>query len=134
MEQQIQGRDRQSPEQQTRETVRTPQPERERLSGAGILARALQAGAPLLEMPPQRLEELAALIGNQEMEALLEQRALPLEQVSFTLPPEVQTEPFSVPEGETVPTAEPPALTAGPAGGRAFDPAGLSFGGGGAYG
>ena len=134
MEQQIQGRDRQSPEQQTRETVRTPQPERERLSGAGILARALQAGAPLLEMPPQRLEELAALIGNQEMEELLEQRALPLEQTQFTLPGKAETTPFLVPENNPVLTAEPTVLTVGESGGRAFDPAGLSFGGGGAYG
>ena len=86
----------------------------------------MQEGASLLEMPPRRLEELAGLVGNQGMTALLEQQALPLEQAPFTLPPEVRTEPFSVPEGEAVLTAEPPVLTAGPAGGRAFDPAGLA--------
>lgn len=134
MEQQIQGRDRQSREQQARGTVREQKPERERLSGPGLLARAVQEGASLLEMPPARLEELAALVGNQGMAALLERQALPVEEASFTVPEAAETEPFSLPETEPVLTAQPPVLTEGESGGRAFDPAGLAFGGGGAYG
>ena len=85
-------------------------------------------------MPPRRLEELAALVGNQEMMALLERQACPLQETRFTLPPAEQTEPFPVPESEAVRTAEPPALTEGESGGRAFDPAALTYEGGGAYG
>lgn len=91
-------------------------------------------GASLLDMPPQRLEELAALVGNQSMAALLEQQALPLEEISFLLPEPVETIPYPVPDTEPVPTAQPPALTAGETAGRAFDPAGLVYEGGTAHG
>lgn len=86
------------------------------------------AGVSLLDMPPQHLEELAAVVGNQGMAALLEQQALPLEEVSFSLPSQsVDTIPFSVPETEPVPIVELPALTAEETGGRAFDSAGLVY-------
>ena len=102
-------------------------PERERLAGPGLTAQALLAGASLLEMPPTRLEELAALVGNQGMVSLLEQQALPLEETWFPLPAPVQTVPFSVPESSPLLTAEPFSLTAEEHGGRAFDPAGLAY-------
>ena len=133
MEQQIQERDRQRPEEQTRRTPEARQPERERLVGPGQVARAALEEVSLLEMPPARLEELAALMGNQGMVALLEQQSLPLEETWFTLPEAAQTEPFPVPACDPALAPELPALTAGE-GGRAFDPAGLSYGGGGAYG
>lgn len=98
------------------------------------MARAALEGASLLEMPPARLEELAALLGNQGMAALLEQQSLPLEETRFALPEAAQTEPFPVPECDPALAPEPPVLTVGESGGRAFDPAGLSYGGGGAYG
>lgn len=73
-------------------------------------------------------------MGNQGMGALLERQGLPVEETRFTLPPAVETEPFPVPESGPVRTAEPPALTDGGVGGRAFDPAALAQEGGGAYG
>lgn len=108
-----------------RETERQT-PERERLSGPGQVAQAVLEGASLLDMPPQRLEELAALMGNQGMASLLEQQSLPLAQVSFSLPPQAETTPYPVPETGPVPTVQPPALR-GEAAGRAFDPAGLVY-------
>ena len=102
------------------------QPERERISSAGQAARAVLAGAPLWELPPNRLEELAGWLGNQGMNALLEAGAPAPERARF-LPPdgEVETTPFPVPEmpAETV---EPPVKLAVETAGRAFDPAGLA--------
>ena len=66
-------------------------------------------------------------MGNQGMEALLEQQSLPLEETSFTLSQPGETDPFPVPETGPVPTAQPPALTGGDTWGRAFDPAGLVY-------
>ena len=60
MEQQSQARERQREQPQDRraeENRRTP--ERERLSDAGLAARAVLAGESLLDLPPSRLEELA---------------------------------------------------------------------------
>ena len=111
------------PEEQTRRT-----PERERLlSDAGRILRAASEGASLLEMPPVRLEKLAALVGNQGMAALLEGQSLPAEELPFSLPPPLETAPFPVPDTGPVPIAEPPALTGGAPAGRAFDPAGLIY-------
>ena len=132
MEQQIQGRDRQRPEEPALREQTAPQLERARLSGPGLLAKALQEGAPLLEMPPERLAELAAVLGNQYMEALLEGQALPVEEAAFNLPGQADTEPFPVPQAEPPLMARSVDLTGG-AGGRAFDPAGLLYGGGGAF-
>ena len=72
MEQRSQEKTRQT--EQTRETERQTSriPERERLSGAGYVIRAVAEGASLLDMPPARLEELAGWLGNQNMAALLE--------------------------------------------------------------
>lgn len=85
-------------------------------------------GVSLLDMPPQRLEELAALVGNQSMASLLEQQALPWEAVTFSLPAQpVESAPYPVPETVPVPTVHPPALTAGETAGRAFDPAELVY-------
>ena len=110
------------------------QPERERISSAGQAARAVLAGAPLWELPPNRLEELAGWLGNQGMNALLEAGAPAPERARF-LPPdgEVETVPFPVPEmpAETV---EPPVELAVETAGRAFDPAGLTAEGGGPHG
>ena len=127
VEQQTQERDRQSPEEQTRAGERDRQPERARLNGPELLARAALAGVSLLEMPPLRLEELAALLGNQGMEALLEQQMIPLEEARFTLPEAVETAPFPVPDGDPALAGPPSGLTAGEQGGRAFDPGGLSY-------
>ncbi|WP_417043672.1 hypothetical protein [Dysosmobacter sp.] len=127
MEQQPQGRDRQRAEKPTQRETEHQTPERERLAEPGLTAQALLEGVSLLELPPQRLEELAALVGNQGMASLLEQQAIPLEEVPFSLPAPVDTVPFSVPESPSVRAAEPPGLTAESHGGRAFDPAGLAY-------
>ena len=133
MEQQIQGREQRRQEEPTQRDAKAPQPERERVAGPGQLALAALEGVPLWEMPPSRLEELASLVGNQGMAALLERQSLPVEETRLTLPEDGETTPFPVPGGSEVLTARPPGLTEGETGGRAFDPAGLMYGGGGAY-
>ena len=94
----------------------------------GLEARPL----PLEALDRARLEELAAVLGNQYMEALLEGQALPVEETWFTLPEQVDTEPFPVPQTGPLLMGEAPGLTGGDSG-RAFDPAGLLYGGGGAF-
>ena len=126
-QQQTQNRERQKTERPSRKETERRTPERERLSGPGLTAQAVLEGAPLWELPPQRLEELAALVGNQGMAALLEGQSLPAEELPFSLPPPLETAPFPVPDTGPVPTAEPPALTGGAPAGRAFDPAGLIY-------
>lgn len=126
VEQQIREREQHSQEQQNREERESLQPERERLSGPSQVARAVLEGVPLLEMPPLRLEELAALVGNGEMAALLERQMLPLEETRFSLPKAVETEPFPVPDAVALLTQPPTGLPEGEPGGRAFDPARLS--------
>ena len=91
------------------------------------MAQALMAGLSLLELPPLRLEELAALMGNQGMADLLEQQSIPLEETRFTLPEPVETTPWPVPETELMLSDPPLDLTAGEQGGRAFDPVGLVY-------
>lgn len=127
MEQQTQGRERQKAEQPAHRETEHRTPERERLSGPGLTAQAILEGASLWEMPPQHLEELASLVGNQSMASLLEQQALPLTQFSFSLPQQAETNPYPVPETGPVPTVQPPALTGDEGAGRAFDPAGLVY-------
>lgn len=127
MEQQTQGRERQRPEEAARRETQIRTPERERIEGPGLLAQALLEGVPLLEMPPTRLEELAALIGNQGMAALLKQQAPPLEESPFELPPEADTAPFPVPEMPLFFTVQAPEGLSQGEGGRAFDPAGLVY-------
>ena len=92
------------------------------------------AGAPLWELPPNRLEELAGWLGNQGMNALLEAGAPAPERARF-LPPdgEVETVPFPVPEMPAE-TGEPPVELTVETAGRAFDPAGLTAEGGGPHG
>lgn len=127
-EQQTQGRDRQTAEKPAQRETERRTPERERLSGPGLTAQAVLAGVSLLDMPPQRLEELAALVGNQGMADLLEQQALPWEPVSVSLPAQpLETTPYPVPETGPVPVVQSPVLTAGETAGRAFDPAGLVY-------
>ena len=111
------------------------QPERERISGAGQAARAVLAGATLWELPPARLEELAGWLGNQGMNALLEDEAPASAQAGF-LPPdgEVETVPFPVPEWPAETVKPPVELAVETAAGRAFDPAGLTAEGGGPHG
>lgn len=127
MEQQTQGRERQKAEQPAHRETEHRTPERERLSGPGLTAQAILEGASLWELPPQRLEELVSLVGNQGMASLLEQQALPLTQVSFSLPQQAETTPYPVPETGPMPTVQPPALTGNEGAGRAFDPAGLVY-------
>ena len=127
MEQQTLGRETQGRQERTRENPEVWTPERERLSGPAQLAKGVLEGLPLLEMPPARLKDLAALVGNQEMAALLERQSLPLEQTRFTLPRGGETVPCPVPESGQVLTVPPPALPAEEVTGRAFDPAGLVY-------
>ena len=128
MEQQTQGKERQQrPAEQDRTQTAVRQPERERLSSPGQLALAALEGVSLFEMPPARLETLAALLGNQGMQSLLEQQALPLEEARFTVPGALQTTPFPVPGDASPAVTAPPSLPAGNSGGRAFDPAGLVY-------
>ena len=91
-----------------------------------LAARAVLAGVPLWELPPDSLEELAGRLGNQEMAALLERRGPAAEETAFRLPPEeLETAPFPVPE-EPAQLVQPPAgLTAGEGRTAAFDPVGL---------
>ena len=86
-------------EQQTRaRTAR--QPEQTRLSDAGLTARLALEGVSLLDLPPQRLEELAGFIGNSGMLALLELQTPPVEEAEFHMPgQEPGTAPFQVPDG-----------------------------------
>ena len=126
VEQQIREREQQSQEPQNREERESLQPEQERLSGSGQVARAVLEGVSLLEMPPLRLEELAALVGNGEMVALLERQMLPLAETRFSLPKALETAPFPVPDVAALLTQPPTGLSEGEQGGRAFDPAGLS--------
>lgn len=121
------GRESQSREERSRELPEARIPERARLSGPGQLARGVLEGLSLLEMPPDRLTELAALVGNQEMADLLEGQSLPLEQTRFTLPQDVACTPYLVPEPSQVPTVSPPALPAEEVTGRGSDPAGLVY-------
>ena len=127
MEQQSQARERQREQPQDRraeENRRTP--ERERLSDAGLAARAVLAGESLLDLPPSRLEELAGWVGNQGMAELLELQAGPVEETSFRMPEgELETEPFPVPESPVPLLDAPQGLTAQESPGPAFDPANL---------
>ena len=127
MEQQSQARAR--PEEtrelrESRETGRRSQGH-ERVAQTGHTAQALLQGAPMLDLPPARLEELAGWLGNSGMAALLAAQGPPLEEAELRFPTgEADTEPFPVPE--TAPAlTEPPMALAGPVSGRAFDPAGL---------
>lgn len=131
MEQQSQAKVRQETERrdQTEQTRQTP--ERARLSSAGYTLRGVLAGESLFDLPPSRLEELAMWLGNQNMAALLEGQAQPVALTPFVLPnTEPDTAPISVPEEPLSLAAPPQGLTAGETAGWAFDPAGLSDGGG----
>ena len=128
MEQRSQEETRQT--EQTRETERQTSriPERERLSGAGYVIRAVAEGASLLDMPPARLEELAGWLGNQNMAALLEAQGGAVAEARFVLPEAApETAPFPVPETEPLLTGPLQDVTTGETAGRAFDPAALSF-------
>lgn len=128
MEQRSQEKTRQT--EQTRETERQTSriPERERLSGAGYVIRAVAEGASLLDMPPARLEELAGWLGNQNMAALLEAQGGAVAEARFVLPETApETAPFPVPETEPLMTGPPQDVTTGEMAGRAFDPSALSF-------
>lgn len=127
MEQQTLEREAQSGEKESRQNPEYRSPERERLSSPGQLIRGVLEGGSLLEMPPGRLEELAALVGNQGMAELLERQFLPLEQTRFTLPTETETAPYPVPEWGQSLTAQPPDLPVHEPAGPAFDPAGLVY-------
>ncbi len=82
----------------------------------------MSAGRPLLDLPPEGLEELAAWMGNQGMEELLAAQGPPLEEADFRPPTgEPETEPFPVPEG--APELADSQFLNGPVSGQAFDPA-----------
>ena len=108
---------------------KTPErtPERDRLGAVGLTARLALEGAPLWEMPPRNLEELAAAIGNSAMQSLLDAQAPQAEEAGFRMPAgEPDTAPFQVPEILPATLTEPAGLTgmAGPT--AAFDPAALA--------
>ena len=70
-------------------------------------------------------------LGNQNMAALLEGQAQPVALTPFALPDtEPDTAPIPVPEEPLSLAAPSQGLTTGETVGRAFDPAGLSDGGG----
>lgn len=128
MEQWSQEKTRQT--EQTREPERqtSRSPERERLSDASYVMRAVMEGASLLDMPPARLEELAGWLGNQNMAALLEAQGGAVAEARFVIPEtSLTTTPYPVPEINPMLLQPPQELTAGETAGRAFDPAGLSF-------
>ena len=130
-QQQSQAKVRQETERrdQTEQTRQTP--ERARLSSAGYTLQGVLAGESLFDLPPSRLEELAMWLGNQNMAALLEGQAQPVALTPFALPnTEPDTTPISVPEEPLSLAAPPQDLTAGETVGKAFDPTGLSDGGG----
>lgn len=128
MDQQTQSRDRQRPEEQAAKAPETRSPERKTRSGPAQLAQAILAGVPLLDMPPARLGELAALVGNQGMGDLLEaQQMFPLEQTQFTLPEAIESRPCPVPELSPLMAAPVQLLSGTESAGRAFDPAGLVY-------
>lgn len=93
-------------------------------------------GTSLLDMPPARLEELAGWIGNQNMAALLEAQAGPMEHTEFRFPgPEPGTDPIPVPDGTSPQMIQAPQdLTAGGAAGQPLQTAALAFPGGGYHG
>ena len=114
MEQQSQARERQREQPQDRraeENRRTP--ERERLSDAGLAARAVLAGESLLDLPPSKLEELAGWMGNQGMNAWIEAQAPPLTEVRPPpLTAELDSAAFPVPDGPLDEAQPPVGLTA----------------------
>ena len=99
-------------EQQTRAKA-APRTERTRLSDAGLTARLALEGVSLLDLPPQRLEELAGIIGNSGMLALLELQTPPVEETGFQMPgQEPGTVPFQVPSGLSLSLVQPGTLEA----------------------
>lgn len=81
-----------------------------------------------MELPADRLEELASLVGNSAMEELLESQSPSLEETVFSLPPEEPgTEGFPVQPGTPVLT-DPGGMTGEPVVTAAFDPAGIATG------
>ena len=128
MEQHSQAQERQTIRRQDlrREEVRRQSPEQGSLAAAGLTARALLAGAPLWELPPANLEELAGRLGNQEMLALLKRSGPQTEEVPFRLPlEELETVPFPVPEVQAGLTQPPEELAVLDEVTAAFNPAEL---------
>ena len=75
--------------------------ERHQLTQAGVLAQAALEGMPLLDAPPQTLEELAGWVGNTAMQALLDAQTPQPEEFFFSLPEgEPDTAPIQVPAME----------------------------------
>ena len=85
-------------------------------------------GAPLWDLPPVRLEELAGWMGNQGMSAWIEGQTPPLAQV---WPPPLTAEPegaaFPVPENTPAETQPPVGLTAREPATAAADPYALGL-------
>ena len=75
---------------------------------------------PLLDAPPQTLEEMAGLVGNTAMQALLDAQTPQPEEISFSLPAgEPDTVPLQVPAMEPA-LARPVELAGAPEGSGAF--------------
>lgn len=111
-------------QEQTRKEQKIQSPERERLGSAGLTARMALDGVSLLDMPPQRLEELAGLLGNSAMRVLMRAQTLTLEEAAFHMPEgEPDTVPFQVPERQPLALTRPEGLTAAESAGVAADPA-----------
>ena len=82
----------------------------------------------MLDLPPDRLREMASLVGNAAMEELLESQTPPAQEAWFDLPGgEADTAAFAAsPEAPLL--ADPAGLTGGDFAGPAFDPGGLQTG------
>ncbi len=90
-----QRQEQRAPERQPRRA------EQDRLAQASLLAQAALEGMPLLDAPPQTLEELAGRVGNTAMQALLDAQAPQPEEFFFSLPEgEPDTAPIQVPAME----------------------------------
>ena len=90
------------------------------MSQVGLLAQAALEGMTLLDAPPQTLEELAGLVGNTAMQALLDAQTPQPEEFFFSLPEgEPDTVPLQVPAMELA-LARPAELAGAPEGNGAF--------------
>lgn len=102
-------------------------PQADRQSPAVLAARAALAGAPLWDLPPRTLEELAARVGNHSLLELAARGAPEADTAPFRPPADEgpDTPPFPVPGGLDCPLAAPAGLSRGWSGPPA-DPAGLA--------
>ena len=94
---------------------------------AGLMARLALSGAPLYDMPPPQIEELAGTVGNSAMLDLLSFRPRPLERADFRMPAgEPNNIPFQIPSDQPIELADPTGLAAFPCPEAAADPGSLA--------